>query len=94
MRLGVKKIKKNQRFRRKETSKVVREQMKEERKERIHHGLALFFGVITFSIVTGIIGFFVGLYNDFDGGMGFLIGFLAPLIVLFFWFVLLDLKFW
>ena len=59
---------------------MVWEQKKEERKETIHHGLALLGVVIIFSIVIGIIGFFV------DGGMGFLIGFLAPLIVLFFYY--------
>ena len=65
---------------------MVWEQKKEERKETIHHGLALLGVVIIFSIVIGIIGFFVALYNDTDGGMGFLIGFLAPLIVLFFYY--------
>ena len=69
--------------------------MKEERKETIHHGLALLGGVIIFSIVTGIIGFFVGLFYYNDGGMGFLIGFLAPLIVLFFyWLLLFELNNW
>jgi len=63
---------------------VVWEQKKEERKETIHHGLVLLGGVIIFSIVTGIIGFLVGLFYDNDGSMGFLIGFLAPLIVLLF----------
>ena len=63
---------------------MVWEQEKEKRKETMHHGLVLFGGVITFSIVTGIIGFLVGLFYDNDGSMGFLIGFFAPLIVLLF----------
>ena len=85
-----KKRKENQRFRRKELKKCVWEKKNENIKEEIHYELFLLGGFIIFSIVTGIIGFFVGLTCYNNGGMGFLIGFLAPLIVLFSLWGVLD----
>ncbi len=92
--------KENQRFRKKEFRKwvwkrrkeTIKENIEESIKEGIHFGITYIGGFIIFSIVTGIFGFFVGLMYNNNGVFGFLIGFLAPLFILFVLFILYGMS--
>jgi hypothetical protein len=66
---------------RKEQMTERKEYIKEEIKGSIHFSLVFLFWLFIVSIVTGIIGFFVGLVYFNNGGLGFLIGLLLPLIL-------------
>ena len=86
-------IKKNQKVKKKEFrkwklekwKKTKKEEIKKNIKEQARISLAIVGVFIIISIVTGIIGSFVGLIYFDQGGWGFLIGFLVPLAILILW---------
>ncbi|MFX1365563.1 MAG: hypothetical protein ACFFCE_06645 [Promethearchaeota archaeon] len=80
-----KKIKEKQKQQKKEFKESMRgrkERKRKEIKKAIRRSMMKFLIFLGISLLTGIIGFFIGsIYFD-QGGLGFIIGFFTPLIVL------------
>lgn len=85
-----KKINKKQKQQKKEFKKRMWEGKKEEIKEGFLRIAKIFLVFLGISIVTGIIGFFVGLNTFDEPSWGFVIGFFAPLGILLILFWIAD----